>query len=93
MGTDTWKPEPVIFEHEGRTDNCAGKHLGFEHVITRGIRKNRDKIFSIQLSGQDCYELLQFLQACAQCAEHYDDIRTAVLFENELRKQLRQQEF
>lgn len=68
-------------------------HPGFEHVITRGIRANKDIPYKVTFNGGDWNELLKFLVETAEEARGFDRIRKCVLFENAIRAQLTRQGF
>lgn len=66
---------------------------GIDALATAGVRANRDKIFGVQLCGQDWNDLLQFLEARASEGGGYMRVRESVLLDEVIRVQLERQGF
>lgn len=65
----------------------------WERERTAGVQRKDFKNFSIVLSHHDLYHLLQFLEARAVASQNFAEVRQAVLFDEMLRKQAREQGF
>jgi len=77
---------PVLFWEKAACENP-------EYFQSKGIKENRDKVFSISLAGSDLYQLLKLLVESAQSSSDFEKISKFVLFEDEMRRQLRSQGF
>lgn len=60
---------------------------------TNGIRANRNKVFTFELSGPEVYELTGMLRKLAIESRCYPDIEAAVKYERLLFRQAHQQGF
>jgi len=60
---------------------------------TRGIKRNRNGMFKLELTGEDVYRLLQLLEDRAVAETAYLEVRQSVYFADKLREQAREQGF
>lgn len=60
---------------------------------TQGIKHNRTGIFSLRLSGEDVYRLLQLLEERAAPQGKYLEVKQSVYFAEHFREQVRGQGF
>lgn len=67
--------------------------LDLASLQTRGIKQNRTGIFTLQLTGEDVYGLLQLLEERAAPQGKYLEVKQSVYFAEHVREQVRGQGF
>lgn len=65
----------------------------FDALRTAGIKANRDRVFTVTLTGKQVYDFLHLLEARSMEQKSYLDVRQAVIFCELIRDQVNEQGF
>lgn len=65
----------------------------FDALRSQGIKVNRARLFHVDFSGEQVYQLLAVLEQRAVAEQNYLDCRQAVAFAEGIRKQVHKQGF